>query len=188
MNIGMVLSLPYLTEMAANGSTIFGSTTLPLYAFYGTSIALISFYGGVFSVMPALLADTFGTYNVGAIHGRMLTAWSASALVGPRVLTKVKESANADAVTDLAMRCDPEKFETTFGTPLKEELLTPLIDANTLTIARLMDIAPAGTVDPTPLLYNNAYVALSAFTVGALGCAAALKVPCVSVERSERYP
>ena len=43
-----------------------------------------------------------------------------------------------------------------------------------------MDIAPVGTVDPTPLLYNNAYVALSAFTVGALGCAVALKVPCDS--------
>ena len=48
----------------------------------------------------------------------MLTAWSASALVGPRVLTKVREQANEDAVTDLALRCDPSTFEKVFGTPL----------------------------------------------------------------------
>ena len=47
---------------------------------------IISFYGGGFSTVPAYLRDLFGTYQVGAIHGRLLTAWSAAGVAGPLIV------------------------------------------------------------------------------------------------------
>jgi MFS family permease len=44
---------------------------------------ILSMYGGGFSTVPAYLADMFGTQMVGAIHGRLLTAWSAAGVIGP---------------------------------------------------------------------------------------------------------
>ncbi len=47
---------------------------------------IISFYGGGFATVPAYLRDLFGTYEVGAIHGRLLTAWSAAGVAGPYII------------------------------------------------------------------------------------------------------
>ncbi len=46
----------------------------------------ISFYGGGFATVPAYLRDLFGTFQVGAIHGRLLTAWSAAGVIGPLIV------------------------------------------------------------------------------------------------------
>jgi MFS family permease len=56
---------------------------------------IISFYGGGFSTVPAYLKDLFGTLEVGAIHGRLLTAWSAAGIAGPLIvngLADIQES------------------------------------------------------------------------------------------------
>jgi len=50
---------------------------------------IISMYGGGFATIPAYLRDMFGTYQVGAIHGRLITAWSIAALVGPSLVNYV---------------------------------------------------------------------------------------------------
>ncbi len=47
---------------------------------------ILSMYGGGFATMPAYLADMFGTQFVGAIHGRLLTAWSTAGIIGPVVV------------------------------------------------------------------------------------------------------
>lgn len=47
---------------------------------------LISMYGGGFATIPAYLRDLFGTYQVGAIHGRLITAWSMAAVIGPLLI------------------------------------------------------------------------------------------------------
>ncbi|HTF10811.1 MAG TPA: MFS transporter, partial [Asanoa sp.] len=47
---------------------------------------ILSFYGGGFATVPAYLRDLFGTYQVGAIHGRLLTAWSAAGVAGPLII------------------------------------------------------------------------------------------------------
>jgi len=47
---------------------------------------IISFYGGGFATVPAYLRDLFGSYQVGAIHGRLLTAWSAAGIAGPLII------------------------------------------------------------------------------------------------------
>ena len=53
---------------------------------------IISFYGGGFATAPAYLRDLFGTYQVGAIHGRLLTAWSAAGVAGPLIVNGVLDS------------------------------------------------------------------------------------------------
>ena len=52
---------------------------------------ILSMYGGGFATVPAYLADIFGTQFVGAIHGRLLTAWSAAGIVGPVVVNYIRE-------------------------------------------------------------------------------------------------
>jgi hypothetical protein len=50
------------------------------------AMLIISFYGGGFATVPAYLRDLFGTFQVGAIHGRLLTAWSAAGVAGPLII------------------------------------------------------------------------------------------------------
>ncbi len=52
---------------------------------------ILSMYGGGFSTVPAYLADMFGTQFVGAIHGRLLTAWSTAGIIGPVVVNYLRE-------------------------------------------------------------------------------------------------
>jgi hypothetical protein len=52
-------------------------------------------YGGGFATIPAFLADLFGSDNVGAIHGVVLTAWSAAAIAGPVIVTELSNRAKA---------------------------------------------------------------------------------------------
>ena len=52
---------------------------------------ILSMYGGGFSTIPAYLADVFGTQFVGAIHGRLLTAWSTAGIIGPVVVNYIRE-------------------------------------------------------------------------------------------------
>ena len=54
-----------------------------------TAAALISMYGGGFATIPAYLKDLFGGYNVSAIHGRLLTAWSAAGIIGPLIVNGI---------------------------------------------------------------------------------------------------
>ncbi|CAP44031.1 OFA family MFS transporter [Bordetella petrii] len=62
-----------------------------LALFVGAFCVIISMYGGGFSTVPAYLADLFGTQMVGAIHGRILTAWSAAGIFGPVLVNYIRE-------------------------------------------------------------------------------------------------
>ncbi|HET6652011.1 MAG TPA: OFA family MFS transporter [Nocardioides sp.] len=75
LGVGMVL----YAALALIGS----SATVLFVLFAGV---IISFYGGGFSTVPAYLKDLFGTYQVGAIHGRLLTAWAAAGVAGPLII------------------------------------------------------------------------------------------------------
>jgi MFS family permease len=52
---------------------------------------ILTMYGGGFATIPAYLADLFGTQFVGAIHGRLLTAWSAAGILGPVLVNYIRE-------------------------------------------------------------------------------------------------
>jgi MFS family permease len=64
-----------------------GSKLLFVFAFG----IILSMYGGGFATVPAYLADMFGTQFVGAIHGRLLTAWSTAGIIGPVVVNYIRE-------------------------------------------------------------------------------------------------
>ncbi len=59
--------------------------------FVGAFCIILSMYGGGFATVPAYLADMFGTQMVGAIHGRLLTAWSAAGIFGPVIVNYIRE-------------------------------------------------------------------------------------------------
>ncbi len=59
--------------------------------FVGALCVILSMYGGGFSTIPAYLADLFGTQMVGAIHGRLLTAWATAGILGPVIVNYMRE-------------------------------------------------------------------------------------------------
>ena len=59
---------------------------------------IVSMYGGGFATIPAYLADIFGTQFVGAVHGRLLTAWSTAGIIGPVVVNYIREAQLAAGV------------------------------------------------------------------------------------------
>jgi MFS family permease len=70
----------------------------PTFAMMGSKLLfvlgfgiILSMYGGGFATVPAYLADMFGTQFVGAIHGRLLTAWSTAGIIGPVVVNYIRE-------------------------------------------------------------------------------------------------
>jgi MFS family permease len=80
--LGIVL-YALVPTLAAMGSK-------PLFAL--TFGVILSMYGGGFATVPAYLADIFGTGFVGAIHGRLLTAWSAAGVIGPILVTSLRQA------------------------------------------------------------------------------------------------
>ncbi len=80
--LGIVLycSLPTLGHMGLAG------------AFVAAVCIILSMYGGGFATVPAYLSDIFGTQMVGAIHGRLLTAWSVAGIAGPFLIAAVRQA------------------------------------------------------------------------------------------------
>jgi MFS family permease len=64
---------------------------------------IISMYGGGFATVPAYLKDLFGTMQVGAIHGRLLTAWSAAGILGPVLVNYIREYLKNRGATGVAL-------------------------------------------------------------------------------------
>jgi MFS family permease len=72
------------------------------------AMVILSFYGGGFATVPAYLKDLFGTYQVGAIHGRLLTAWSVAGVLGPLIVNRIADSQKA------AGKSGPALYELSF--------------------------------------------------------------------------
>ncbi|RYE66454.1 MAG: MFS transporter, partial [Oxalobacteraceae bacterium] len=64
---------------------------------------VLSMYGGGFATVPAYLADLFGTQMVGAIHGRLLTAWAVAGVLGPVLVTNLRDYQLAQGVPRAAV-------------------------------------------------------------------------------------
>ena len=64
-----------------------GSTPL----FVGICVLILTMYGGGFATIPAYLRDLFGTAQVGAIHGRLITAWSVAGVLGPLLVNRIRD-------------------------------------------------------------------------------------------------
>lgn len=148
LGILLYCSIPFFAQkVSADPAVVW------LVGFYAATMLIFTMYGGGFATIPAYLADIFGTRFVGGIHGRLLTAWSTAGVLGPLAITSLREKAVGEAITDLVTKVDPSAFQQAFGAAVSE--LQQLVDAKTVTISKLMEIAPAGTIDPTPSLYNQ---------------------------------
>jgi hypothetical protein len=124
---------------------------------------IFTMYGGGFATIPAYLADLFGSKYVGAIHGRLLTAWSTAGVLGPLAITQLREHSLNLAIANLVSKISPETFQQKFGASIDQ--LEKLKTAKTVTVQKLMEIAPNGTIDPTPTLYNTTMYAMAALLV-----------------------
>lgn len=139
------------------------STWIYLVGFYGATMVIFTMYGGGFATIPAYLADIFGTMHVGGIHGRLLTAWSTAGVLGPFLITYLRNMSLTNAISDLKTKIDPADFLEKFGAPIEQ--IDQLIAAKTVTVARLMEIVPEGTIDPTPSLYNTTMYCMASLLV-----------------------
>lgn len=158
LGCALYLSIPF-TANQAGAST--GSTWFIL--FYATTMVIFTMYGGGFATIPAYLADLFGSKYVGAIHGRLLTAWSTAGVLGPVAIAQLRQGSVNNAIDDLVPRIDAGLFEKTFGAPVAK--LDELVKAKTVTVQKLVEIAPEGTIDPTPTLYNTTMYAMAGLLV-----------------------
>ena len=155
LGVVLYLTIPYAAAgVSANPDISW------LILFYAATMIIFTMYGGGFATIPAYLADIFGTRYVGGIHGRLLTAWSTAGILGPVAIAQLRESARIDAIRDLARIHPASTFQQTFGAD--KSALDSLIATKSVTIQKLLDIAKAGTIDPSPTLYNSTMIAMAA--------------------------
>ncbi|MEU5429107.1 OFA family MFS transporter [Streptomyces olivoreticuli] len=83
-----------------------GDSSKPV--FIVCAAVILSFYGGGFATVPAYLKDLFGSFQVGAIHGRLLTAWSTAGILGPLIVNAVADAGKS------AGRTGPDLYTTSF--------------------------------------------------------------------------
>ena len=168
LGILLYLSIPWSAHQASISPSV-----VWLVYFYAATMIIFTMYGGGFATIPAYLADVFGTRYVGGIHGRLLTAWSTAGVLGPWAITSLREHSIRQSVGELVSKIDPSVFERTFGAGVDQ--LDLLLEQNTVTIAKLMAIAPPGTVDPTSGLYNTTMYLMAALLAIALVCNALMR-------------
>ena len=161
LGIALYLSIPFTAQQVSASPSI-----IWLVYFYAATMIIFTMYGGGFATIPAYLADIFGTRYVGGIHGRLLTAWSTAGLLGPLAITSLRQNSVTRAINDLVTTIDPQRFAEHFGAPLSQ--LDALVAQNSVTIARLMEIAPPGISDPTSGLYNSTMILMAVLLAGAL--------------------
>ena len=154
----LYLSIPFTANAVSVDPKI-----MYLVMFYAATMIIFTMYGGGFATIPAYLADMFGTMHVGGIHGRLLTAWSTAGVIGPVAIAELRGISVTNSLNDLITKIDPGKFLDKFGAPMSQ--LEELVGAKTVTISKLMEIAPAGTVDPTPSLYNSTMYAMAGLLI-----------------------
>lgn len=157
----LYLSIPFTAAQVAESAS-----AMWLAVFYAVSMLIFTMYGGGFATIPAYLADLFGARFVGGIHGRLLTAWSVAGVLGPEAINSLRERAVGRAIHELAGKIDPAAFAARFGAPIAQ--LDELASKKTVTIAKLMELAPAGVSDPTSTLYNDTMFLMAGLLVVAL--------------------
>lgn len=79
LGIALYIAVPFLAEMGNK------------FLFVLAICVILSMYGGGFATIPAYLADLFGTQMVGAIHGRLLTAWATAGILGPVIVNNMRD-------------------------------------------------------------------------------------------------
>jgi MFS family permease len=133
LGVGALLYLAIL--LVQNGNKV---------VFLLCAMLILSFYGAGFATVPAYLRDLFGTFEVGAIHGRLLTAWSVAGVLGPVIVNFIADRQK------LAGRSGPELYHLSFQIMIAllvvgfvcNELIKPV--SSRFHEPEVRDLAPAG--------------------------------------------
>ena len=174
VGVPLYFGLPWIVASAMNIEMSNG----PLILFYGSTMFIISFFGGGYSTMPAYESDLFGTKYIAAIHGRMMTASALSGILGPTIFSKWHAIEERKAIKNLTDIADTSQFMEKFG--VSKENIDVLIENKAVNIAKLLEMCPDGTMDPTPYLYDPAFKTMG--VVMAIGALANLAVKPVNKE------
>jgi MFS family permease len=172
LGLPVMAATPYLIGYSMDALQ---PSVIPLAVFVGGSVFAITNYGGIFSVLPAYIADMYGSKYSNAIHGSALTAWSASAVAGPMGLAYLRGQAEGEAIDGLLDNISSDTFENAFGVTMDQK--ASLIESKTITISRLLEISPQGVSDPTPHLYDTTFFVAAGFIGVAAVCNQMLKAP-----------
>ena len=174
LGVPACVAVPQWTAMASADALSTTGSTIPLVGFYSSSLLLISMYGGIYALLPAFAADLYGARHVTAIFGRLMLAAPVAAVTGPSLLAILREKSYRNAAHELAAVIPAPVFEEKFGAP--PSAIAPLLENHVVTIPQLLEVAPAGTVDPTPFLYDSTMLT-AAGIIAVATCAAAMIGP-----------
>jgi len=148
LGIPLYLSIPFWASRQSAAPSLVWLT-----GFYIATMIIFTLYGGGFATIPAYLADLFGAKFVGGIHGRLLTAWSTAGVIGPWLITSLREYSLHRAIHQVASCVDSSRFAEKFGAPLDVASLAHCRQDRHASQAH--GIAPSGTIDPSATLYNS---------------------------------
>eukprot|EP00462_Mataza_sp_D1_P017256 CAMPEP_0175156026 /NCGR_PEP_ID=MMETSP0087-20121206/21349_1 /TAXON_ID=136419 /ORGANISM="Unknown Unknown, Strain D1" /LENGTH=240 /DNA_ID=CAMNT_0016443341 /DNA_START=63 /DNA_END=785 /DNA_ORIENTATION=+ len=134
--------------------------SLPLTIFCISIFGIFSTFGGTTATRPAFVADTFGTANVGVLTARQLSVVMPASFAGPKLASMLREKGVNQGIRDLTALVDDSVFASTFGASKDE--LEVMIAGKSISISRLLEVAPPGTADPTLLVYDQALYIMAA--------------------------
>lgn len=117
LGIALYLSVPWTQQQGSVG------------LFVLVTGLILTMYGGSFATIPAYLRDLFGSYHVGAIHGRLITAWSMAAVVGPQLVDRLSVANKASMPAERAYNSIFYVMVALLGTGLVANLLVRPVDA-----------------------------------------------------------
>ena len=148
-----------------------------LYLFQGASLASLAIYAGAPVLLAPAASDIFGQKDAQAIYSRCYASLPFANVVGTAIVTQVREYSYKKHAIAIADTCDPAAFSATFGGATVAEA-GDLVGAKTVTLPLLLTIAPPGTQDPTPFLYDDAFYTLASCSAVSFFCyTAAMRIP-----------
>eukprot|EP00468_Gymnochlora_sp_CCMP2014_P008240 CAMPEP_0167761180 /NCGR_PEP_ID=MMETSP0110_2-20121227/12022_1 /TAXON_ID=629695 /ORGANISM="Gymnochlora sp., Strain CCMP2014" /LENGTH=632 /DNA_ID=CAMNT_0007647821 /DNA_START=66 /DNA_END=1964 /DNA_ORIENTATION=+ len=161
--VPLYLSIPFAVHWVVDAPSL-----MPLAMFYSSCILIVSGFGATAATFPAYISDLFGSKNVAAIHGQLLSVLIPAGYLGPMTASFLRERAVNASISDLASRVSPEAFQKAFGAGIDN--LDELVQAKVVTIQRLVEISPGTVVDPSPFIYDSTMMVMAGMHVVALGC------------------
>ena len=161
--------MPHATSLLASATST-ADALGALRLFQAATAGNLVFMAGAPVLLSPAVTSLFGRDHAAAIYQRTGAVITVASVLGCTMVTAMRDRAYLREAGQLAKACDEAAFVAAFGEAPDPARLSSLVDSNTVTLPLLLRIAPAGTPDPTPLLYNDAFYALAASSMLATLC------------------
>ena len=160
-----LLLLPAATNLLASGGCD-PQTALGLWQ--GAACTTIFVFAGTPVVLAPAVGTLFGPRDATAIYQKLAATILVASPCGSALLAYARDHSYLQYARQISETIGEDQFLAAFGAGRAE--LPALVKANTVTLPLLLRMAPPGTPDPTPLLYNDAFAALAGCSTVAAGC------------------